>query len=77
LQEGRRGASRGRGYIGRLEQEAGFRGIGDREHLAELVLDMLNGVAWSWLSHRDSDRALASLDHFASLLATLVTPSAG
>jgi hypothetical protein len=77
LQEGRRGASRGRDYIGRLEQEAGIRGIGDREHLAELVLDMLNGVAWSWPSHRDSDRALASLDQLASLLATLVTPSAG
>lgn len=60
------------GYITRLSAEAGLVfGHGDRL-LAALVLDTLNGVAWSWLSHRDNEMARESLEQFAALIASQV-----
>ena len=59
-------------YITRLGAEARLEFLQDERILAELVLDILNGVAWSWLSHRDNDLARQALERFATLAATLV-----
>ncbi|MEV5811068.1 TetR family transcriptional regulator [Streptomyces mutabilis] len=64
------------GYLARLGKEAGFEFLREEAHLAELVLATLNGVAWSWLSHRDNDRARTSLHQFADILAAMTrTPA--
>ncbi|MCA1185966.1 MULTISPECIES: TetR/AcrR family transcriptional regulator [unclassified Saccharopolyspora] len=63
------------GYIKRLGAEAGLTFLQDERTLAELVLDTLNGVAWSWLAHRDNDQARRSLDQFASIAAALAQKS--
>ncbi|MEU5548071.1 TetR/AcrR family transcriptional regulator [Streptomyces sioyaensis] len=59
------------GYVRKFAKEAGLEYMREETRLAELVLDTLNGVAWSWLSHRDNERARATLDQFAGLFATL------
>ncbi|MEU1503145.1 TetR/AcrR family transcriptional regulator [Streptomyces sp. NPDC005732] len=59
------------GYLQRFAQEAGLEYVQEEEQLAELLLATLNGVAWSWLSHRDNERARAALDQFSGLFATL------
>ena len=58
------------GYITRLADEARLDFAQDERVLAELVLDTLNGVAWSWLAHRDNDLARQSLERFARLAAS-------
>lgn len=62
------------GYIQRLSDEAGLEVLTDERSLAALVLDALNGVAWSWLAHHDNTLARASLEHFASMAATMTRP---
>ncbi|QUX31209.1 TetR/AcrR family transcriptional regulator [Nocardiopsis akebiae] len=64
------------GYIKRLGEEAGLVFLQEERLLAELVLDTLNGVAWSWLAHRDNDLARRSLDQFAGLAALLTRRAA-
>ena len=63
------------GYITRLADEARLDFAQDERVLAELVLDTLNGVAWSWLAHRDNDLARQSLERFASLAASFARTS--
>lgn len=58
-------------YLRRFRQEAHLEYLQEERQLAELVLATLNGVAWSWLSHRDNMRARVALDQFAGLFATL------
>lgn len=65
------------GYIKRLSEEAGLVMLREERLLAELVIDTLNGVAWSWLAHRDDDLARQSLDRFAELAAVLVARVGG
>lgn len=60
------------GYIARLGKEAGFTYLRDEAVLADLLVAALSGVTWSWLSHRDNERARAGLNEFAGLFATLV-----
>lgn len=64
-------------YIIRLGTEAQLEFLDDERILAELVLDMLNGVAWSWLSHRDNGLARRALERFADLAATRVRKTSG
>lgn len=59
------------GYINRLGDEADLTYLGEPRALAELVITTLNGVTWSWLSHRDDAAARASLAQFAELVAGL------
>ena len=61
--------------ITRLADEARLDFAQDERVLAELVLDTLNGVAWSWLAHRDNDLARQSLERFASLAASFARTS--
>ncbi|MFD1364998.1 TetR/AcrR family transcriptional regulator [Actinoplanes sichuanensis] len=70
--EHRESLEKATGYITRLAKEAGFTYLRDEAVLADLVLATLNGVAWSWLSHRDDARARAGLDQFAAIFANLV-----
>ncbi|GIE76428.1 hypothetical protein Aph02nite_23780 [Actinoplanes philippinensis] len=70
--EHRESVEKATGYISRLAKEAGLTYLREEGVLADLLLATLNGVTWSWLSHRDDARARASLDQFAGLLATLV-----
>ncbi|MDO4888675.1 MAG: TetR/AcrR family transcriptional regulator [Actinomycetaceae bacterium] len=60
------------GYITRLAEEAELDFVHDERVLAEFVLDAINGVAWSWLAHRDNDRARQRLERFASLAVSFV-----
>ncbi|MGI5122724.1 TetR/AcrR family transcriptional regulator [Marinactinospora thermotolerans] len=59
------------GYIVRLGEEAGLTYLCEERAIAELVVTTLNGVAWSWLAHRDGVAARASLERFAELVAGL------
>ncbi|MBB6119182.1 TetR/AcrR family transcriptional regulator [Nocardiopsis algeriensis] len=70
-QEYRASLDRATGYITRLGDEAGLTYLCEEHTLAELVVTTLNGVAWSWLAHRDSAVARASLTQFAELVAGL------
>lgn len=45
--------------------------------LAEMLLAALSGVTSSWLAHRDSAIALASLDRFARVFASYAEPRQG
>lgn len=62
-------------HLDRLARETGIRYARDRGVLAEMILAALNGVAWSWLSHRDDDIARAALDGFASTLSVDMSPT--
>ncbi|GAB3476699.1 TetR/AcrR family transcriptional regulator [Nocardiopsis coralliicola] len=62
-------------YIRRLEREAGLSFQRDARSIARLTVAALNGVAWSWLAHRDSAAARADLAQFAELLAALAEPA--
>ncbi|AOS62029.1 TetR/AcrR family transcriptional regulator [Actinoalloteichus hymeniacidonis] len=66
------GLERAIGYIRRLRDEASLTLLHEERLLAELTLATLNGVAWSWLAHRDNHAAREALSRFADLLATLV-----
>ena len=59
------------GYITRLGEEAGLTYLREERAIAELVITTLNGIAWSWLAHRDNAAARESLGRFADLLAVL------
>lgn len=58
-------------YITRLGDEAGLEYLCEERAIAELVTTHLDGVAWSWLAHRDDAATHANLERFAELLAGL------
>ncbi|MFH8805608.1 TetR/AcrR family transcriptional regulator [Streptomyces sp. NPDC017936] len=64
------------GYLRRFAQEAELEYSQPEECLAELLLASLNGITWSWLSHKDNVRAREALDRFAGLFATLTSKRA-
>lgn len=64
------------GYVRRLGEEAHLELLSDERTLAALVLDVLNGVAWSWLAHRDNTLARDGLERFAAMAATMLRPAA-
>ena len=62
--------------VSRLAAESGFILPRDPRAVAELVTSTLDGVARSWLRHRDDERARATLTDLAGLLAaTTTTPT--
>lgn len=62
-------------HLTRLEHEAGITYLRDTAVVAEMVSTILNGVAWSWLSHRNNALARTTLNEHATLLATLTAPA--
>lgn len=65
------------GHIERLADETGIRFLREDRILGEIVLATMNGVAWSWLSHRDNALARLAVDELSALLASLAEPASG
>ncbi|MHA7132938.1 TetR/AcrR family transcriptional regulator [Oerskovia turbata] len=62
-------------HLDRLAVEARVEYTIDIRLLGEMVLAVLDGLASTWLSHRDDTLARATLDQFATMLATVVRPA--
>jgi AcrR family transcriptional regulator len=62
-------------HLDHLAVEAHVEYTIDTRLLGEMVLAVLDGLASTWLSHRDDALARATLDQFAMMLATVVRPA--
>ncbi|MFC9489582.1 TetR/AcrR family transcriptional regulator [Streptomyces hydrogenans] len=59
-------------HLERFANEARLELAIDTRVAAEMIITAASGVVSSWLSHRDSEVAVKTLDNFADLFATLI-----